>query len=235
MKKIVCHPRLGEITLSRTLRASRITLSVRPDGSIRLSFPALVSERRALRFLEQKVEWAEQVRTKQKAQNPVVSLADSFPTRRHRLRLLAGDYVRISVRITEEEIIVRYPHSCSADSEQVQEAARRGVVEALRREAKELLPPWVDRLATRHGFRYRNIAIKATHSKWGSCTAHNDLNFSLFLLLLPDELIEYVILHELCHTVHKNHSPRFHALLDEVTNGRDRELAREMRKRHPSI
>ena len=57
----------------------------------------------------------------------------------------------------------------------------------------------------------------------------------MFLVRLPRPLIEYVIVHELCHTRHKDHSPRFHALVDEVLGGREKELSRELRRYVPDV
>ena len=62
MKTTLHHPTLGDVTLSRTARARRISLSVRPSGEVRLSFPTYVSERRAVAFLEAKTEWVEAAR-----------------------------------------------------------------------------------------------------------------------------------------------------------------------------
>ena len=103
-------------------------------------------------------------------------------------------------------------------------------IEHLRAEAKRTLPRRVEELASRHGLRYGKVTIRATRSKWGSCTAKGNLSLSLFLMTLPEHLRDYVILHELAHTVHHNHSPRFHALVDIMTDGREKELARELRQ-----
>ena len=102
-------------------------------------------------------------------------------------------------------------------------------VAELRRLAKTLLPARVDLLARKFGFRYGRVTIRATRSKWGSCTAENNLSLSLWLMTLPWHLIDYVIVHELCHTVHHDHSPRFHAMLDRCLGGREKELRRELR------
>jgi predicted metal-dependent hydrolase len=127
----------------------------------------------------------------------------------------------------------KYPPAAPLTDEQ--KAAEHRKIEVLRAEAKKILPEIVARLAAENGFRYGAVRIKATRSKWGSCTAKNDLNLSLFLMTLPRYLAEYVILHELCHTVHHNHSDRFHALLDRVTNGQHRALNRELRAFRPGV
>jgi predicted metal-dependent hydrolase len=103
----------------------------------------------------------------------------------------------------------------------------------MRAEAKIRLPEMVARLATEHGFSHGTVKIKTTKSRWGSCTVRNDINLSIALVALPDHLAEYIVLHELCHTVHKNHSARFHALLDRVTGGQSKNLNKELRKYRP--
>jgi hypothetical protein len=85
-------------------------------------------------------------------------------------------------------------------------------------------------LAALHGFRYRNAAIRNQKTRWGSCSAANNINLNIHLLNLPEHLRDYVILHELVHTEHKNHSKRFWARLDEITGGASRVLRQEMRK-----
>lgn len=103
-------------------------------------------------------------------------------------------------------------------------------VEALRAAAKAELPQRVEALARRYGFRYGRITIRASRTKWGCCTVQNNLSLSLFLMTLPPHLRDFVLLHELCHTVHHNHSPRFHDLLDRCLEGRERALIRELKE-----
>jgi predicted metal-dependent hydrolase len=234
MKTIVEHPVLGTVTVCRTRRAVRLSLSVRPSGEVRLSYPALVSQRRAMRFLDERIDWVVAQRQRFAERYPTDPILE-YQTRRHTLRLAPRDTAKASVKTTDTEVIIAYPHELSPEAEEVQTAIERGIIEALRQEAREMLPPMVERLAVGHGFRYGAVRIKAIKSKWGSCTARNDINLSLFLMLLPDHLIEYVVLHELCHTVHHDHSPRFHALLDRVTAGHSKALNRQLRTYRPSI
>ncbi len=110
-------------------------------------------------------------------------------------------------------------------------AYTREEIERLRREAREQLPPRVEALAAQHGFRYGRVSIRASRTRWGSCSARNDLALSLFLITLPAHLRDFVILHELCHTVHHNHSAAFHALLDRCVEGCEAPLRRDLRER----
>ncbi len=102
-------------------------------------------------------------------------------------------------------------------------------VEALRTRAKAELPPRLAELAALHGFSYNRVCIKNNVSNWGSCSVKGNINLNLRLVTLPDELRDYVMLHELCHLREMNHGPRFHALLEQVCPGH-RALARELRE-----
>lgn len=105
-------------------------------------------------------------------------------------------------------------------------------IERLRILAKQELPKRVEEIAQYYGFRYGRVTIRASRSKWGCCTAKNNLSLSLFLMTLPQHLIDFIILHELCHTIHHNHSKEFHALLDKYLGGREKELNRELKRRY---
>ena len=107
---------------------------------------------------------------------------------------------------------------------------RKMRIEALRRAAKADLPERIARIAAQTGLRYGKMTVRASRTKWGSCTGRNDISLSLFLMKLPERLRDYVIVHELCHTVHHDHSPQIHALVDRLLGGRERELMRELRR-----
>jgi predicted metal-dependent hydrolase len=100
----------------------------------------------------------------------------------------------------------------------------------LRRQAKEYLPEELERLSKTHGFTYREVKIRKSKTRWGSCSSKGTINLSFYLMLLPQHLIEYVLLHELCHTVEMNHSIAFWTLLDRHTDGKVKELKKEIRQ-----
>ncbi len=102
----------------------------------------------------------------------------------------------------------------------------------LRIMAKLQLPRRVAELAHLHGFKYQGVKIQSSRTRWGSCSARNSINLSLFLMQLPEHLIDYVILHELCHTVHHDHSNSFWALMMKVTDGKAMEWNNELKQYH---
>ena len=109
----------------------------------------------------------------------------------------------------------------------------------LRQRAKEALPLRTAQIAAamrtlhKRPFAYQRVAIKMNKTNWGSCSAKNNINLNLALPLLPDALRDYVIIHELCHLEHHNHSEEFHRLLNSsclALLGRpERELVKELR------
>ena len=109
----------------------------------------------------------------------------------------------------------------------------------LRQRSKEALPLRTAQIAAamrtlhKRPFAYQRIAIKLNKTNWGSCSAKNNINLNLALPLLPDALRDYVIIHELCHLEHHNHSAEFHRLLNSsclALLGRpERELVKELR------
>jgi predicted metal-dependent hydrolase len=99
----------------------------------------------------------------------------------------------------------------------------------LRRQAIISLPGELAQLARKHGLTYQSVQIRKSKTRWGSCSSKKAINLSLYLMLLPPHLREYVLLHELCHTIHMNHSPVFWALLDRYTGGKSKELRKELK------
>jgi hypothetical protein len=71
-------------------------------------------------------------------------------------------------------------------------------------------------LASEHGIKVNRIALRWTHSKWGSCSTLGNVNLCKFLILAPTAIQDYIILHELCHLIHMNHSSEFYALLGKM-------------------
>jgi len=210
---------LGPVVLRRDRRARRLSLRVRLEQPLTITIPYFVTEKAALAFLEANREWALKKILAMKNVKPPTFIIDGkqpIQTRTHRLALKPVSSSEIRVAIQPGIINVLYPSDQKVSHPRIQEAIKWGLTAAYRIEAKQYLPQRVSDLAERHGFRFNRLFIKNLKSRWGSCSAANNINLNLQLMRLPDELIDYVILHELTHTHVKNHGPLFWQELERI-------------------
>lgn len=224
---------IGSVTLRRSRRARRFGIRVTMSGGVVVTVPWFASYASAMEAVERHRNWIlrELRLAEEQEQRQFRALSQGgCVTRAHRLLVEQGETEHTTVRIHSGVIAVRYPHTLHLDSPTVRRAIRSGILAAYRIEAHAHLPGRVRDLAGRHGFVYRRLFIKDLRSRWGSCSAANNINLALQLMRLSDELVDYVILHELVHTKVKNHGPNFWKLLDQVSGnakGLDRRLTKE--------
>ena len=88
--------------------------------------------------------------------------------------------------------------------------------EALIRAAKEILPQKAAFFAESLGVTFGRVTVRSQHTRWGSCSAAGNLSFNCLLMLTPEDVQDYVVVHELCHRREMNHSPRFWAMVEET-------------------
>lgn len=214
MSLSLSHP--VECTVRRSSRAKRLRLVVRP-GAIELVAPVGMSEAKALSFLAQHREWAEAKAREFQLKMPARSGPGRFcdletipwQGRETPLHIKEDDCRRVSVRV-DAEIRITLPRDLGDNRDR---AARR----ALSLWMSRWLARKVEALAGQHAFAagvaVRQIRIKAMKTRWGSCGPHNDININWLLALVPEPVLEYVVIHELCHIRERNHSPAFWSLV----------------------
>ena len=130
----------------------------------------------------------------------------------HRLRLMHSDSAqRVRVNRGDGTLSVVLPASVAEDD---RELIHSVIVAAYRGWAKAYLPRRAAALAELHGFQFKAVRIKNQKTRWGSCSAKGNINLNLRLMMAPPEAIDYVILHELCHTRELNHGERFWSLVE---------------------
>lgn len=95
-------------------------------------------------------------------------------------------------------------------------------LKVLKMQAEEVFPARAAFYAGKMGISYGRITIRRQKSRWGSCSQSGNLNFNCLLMLAPPGVVDYVVVHELCHRIEMNHSPRFWKLVGEVYPDYDR-------------
>ena len=98
------------------------------------------------------------------------------------------------------EVIARRPEQPPLQAEEIRNLAKQAAV---------ILPQKVRHFASQIGVSYGRITIRSQKTRWGSCSAQGNLNFNCLLMLMPQEVQDYVVIHELCHRKHLNHSLEF--------------------------
>ncbi|MFC1964919.1 M48 family metallopeptidase [Chloroflexota bacterium] len=107
---------------------------------------------------------------------------------------------------------------------------RSGVNETVDKEkARKVLTRRLKQLADKYGFVYNTVSFRNQKTRWGSCSSQNNISLNIKLITLPDELIDYVILHELIHTREKNHGKAFWAEMDKIM-GNGKKMTLKLRK-----
>jgi len=162
----------------------------------------------------------------------------------------------VGIRVTDEgEVIVRAPQRVSmAEIRRILEGKRDWIEKALAKarareaapklteaeirelaeQAKKKIPPLVVAWADVVGVSYGRITIRCQKTRWGSCSSKGNLNFNCLLMLCPECVLDYVIVHELCHRKEMNHSARFKAEVERVLPGY-REQMRWLKKEGQAI
>ena len=124
---------------------------------------------------------------------------------------------------------IEFPTGTDCLTAENQQFFWNGISYFMRKEAKRLLPERTKQLATKYGFVFTDIKIQSSKTRWGSCSRAKSINLSLYLMLLPAHLVDYVILHELCHTKEMNHGDKFWKWMDKVTDGKSKELRKDLK------
>jgi len=226
---------IGQVKITRRKGSSRISLRVKPDGSVLVCHPWFAGQKEVIGFVMQQTDWIIAYQKKMIEKRVHYPVNTILNTKKHTIQIVKTEHGRLQAGSKGNSVIITIPVDAEEKSEQVQGFIKKVLAEVCRKEAKEILPARTCELASQFGFVYQKVFIKNLKSKWGSCSSNGNINLNLSLMLLPDHLIDYIILHELAHTREHNHGPGFWKLLNLITNNKAKEYDREIRKNHRII
>ncbi|MCD7901085.1 MAG: M48 family metallopeptidase [Bacteroides sp.] len=152
-----------------------------------------------------------------------------------KLSLVQGESDRFLARFKSGEMVIVCPPDTDFDNEELQSWFRKVIGEALRRQAKVILPSRLSTLSKLHNLPYSRVRVNSSESRWGSCSSKKDINLSYYLVLLPQHLIDYVLLHELTHTLEMSHNDRFWSLLNGLLDNKALQLRSELKSYKTNI
>ncbi|MCQ2959216.1 MAG: M48 family metallopeptidase [Bacteroidales bacterium] len=223
-------PNIGIVHFNKKKGCRKVIVKVLQNGETYVSVPWLYPIKLAEIFVLKNTEWINNQQNKRKNSQKLITQSQEKFTHFHDLEIVTGidNSFRISTRNGVIKAII--PQTINVEDPRIQDELIKTVEIVLRKEAKIFIPERVKLLSQEHGFSYSSIKISSAKTRWGCCNSQKRIVFSLYLMTLPFHLIDYVILHELCHTVFMNHSKDFYALLDKCCGGKHSTYKNEIKK-----
>lgn len=226
MDKEIEDKELGRLKIRVNPRAKRLIFRTKND-EITVTVPPQTSQKEIEAAIEQlRVKL---LASKSKKSNSFINLDYQIDTEHFKLSLVRGNREQFLAHSELGKMQIICPPSAHFADEKLQSWLRKVIEEALRRNAKIILPPRIQMLAEQSKLHYESVRINSSRGRWGSCSAQKKINLSFFLVLLPQHLIDYVLLHELCHTREMNHGDRFWDLLNSLTDGKAYRLREDLK------
>lgn len=228
---IIHDEEFGKITIRRSARATQVRLRVAPDGTLRASLPLYAPTFLVRRLVKSSRNELREMLTQAQ---PVAAYSDGMRVGKSHTLIVRPTTGLIQINRRGQQIIVSLPNSKSLQDSDVIRAVRDAIIAALRLEAKSYLPKRLSFLANKYGFDYTKVRFSHASGRWGSCTSEGTISLNIALMKLPFEHIDYVIIHELAHTRHLNHSPEFWQLVS-LGDPRYKEHRRALKQEAPTI
>ena len=232
MDTIIEDDELGRLIIRVNPRARSLVFRTKSDA-VYVSVPpgtTMKEVRQAIEDLRIKL-----MVSRKKMIRPLIDLNYKIEAEYFKLSLTTGEKEQFFANSRLGEMQIICPPSADFSDDRLQDWLRKVIEESLRRNAKSILPERLERLSKQCGLPYLSVKINSSQGRWGSCSARKDINLSYFLVLLPSHLIDYVLLHELCHTREMNHSERFWGLLNQFTGGKALALRKELKSYRTEI
>ena len=222
----------GEIKIRKNKLARSVKLSVGVDGSLRASIPYYSPEFAVRRLVNGS---RDEIRKMLATHNAKNSYQDGdLIGKAHTLflRKFLGEEIKISNE--GNQILIQIPQGLDFENPLVQSEIRKTVSKILRKQAKAYLPRRISFLAEKYDFNFEKLRFSHTGTRWGSCSSSGTISLNIALMNLPHHLIDYVIIHELCHTRQMNHSSKFWQEVEKYCPNY-KACVKEMKQFSPSI
>jgi len=210
------------VQLRHSRRARRIAVRIGMTGRVELVVPRGVTERQAREFLHSRAEW---IRHHVERRRIAPVAGGEFPPARLELPMLGETWRVFRAAGTGRARLRILPATAAHDAASPAIGGASGVIELrgsgapadwhrcllawLRRRALAEFGARLDALARRHGFSYSAVEVRCQRTRWGSCSTRGVISLNLGLLFQPEDVVHYLLCHELSHTRHMNHSARF--------------------------
>lgn len=220
------HGFIAEIIRTRRRKTADIRVE---DGAVTVIVPRDIAPERIDRLLADKRQWIREKILLQREISPptrkqyVSGEAFSYLGRNYRLKVERGPFA--PVKLVNGRLVVTAPGGAEQPH-----IIRNALIRWYKHQAIRKLPERVDRYAAMVGVEPVSVGVKTFKSRWGSCTARGRLEFNWKIMLAPNGMVDYVVVHELCHLKQHDHSPAFWREVERVLP--DYQRCREWLREH---
>jgi predicted metal-dependent hydrolase len=232
---MITDAELGVIEFSRNERSKHIRVRILSTG-LKVTLPYKSSEEEAMKFINtirrKLILKQEKLEKGIEKSNILINENTHLQTLTFIVEAKAMERKNIYFSLKNSTLNIEFPHQTDCSTIQTQQHFWNGISYFMRKEAKRLFPNRTKQLADKYGFTFSDVKIQSSKTRWGSCSGLKSINLSLYLMLLPAHLVDYVILHELCHTKEMNHGLNFWRWMDKVTDGKSKSLRVELKNYH---
>lgn len=194
------------LTPNKIIKSNRksISLIIKNNGEFIVRAPKTATNKRIFEFINQKANW---IITKRQNQLSEQSKTLTFENLEH-LTILGLEYIiqpasTARVKVCENKIYIPKTN------------AKEKLIRFLKRWAKDYFQIRTQELAKQYNFTFEKVSVSSAKTCWGSCSGKNNIHLTYKLMLCLPEVVDYTIIHELCHTKVKNHSEKFWTLVEK--------------------
>jgi predicted metal-dependent hydrolase len=198
-----------QLRVSRRARYAR--LRILPFGGLEVVIPTRFPRKLVAGLVAEHADWAHRQLAQQAQLRESICLPPAL--------ILAFDGSCTPIRYQAAESILQGELFTDSAEEciDIHAAGQRAAIAELRRwirrRARQALPPLLEHISGQTGLAYNRVSIRSQKTRWGSCSSRGNISLNDQLLFLPADAVEYLMIHELCHTRHLNHSKAFWALV----------------------
>lgn len=197
-KNIVCNVYVSD-------RSKNIRLKVNPLNGVSLSIPKFITIKEGINFVQKNVNW---IKAKLELIENITFVPSYFGKKIEIIQNFSDKQKKHQVTFKDDTLNIISPKNSIDEKKWIYERW-------LKAKAKEYLPKRAYELADKYNFKINKVTVRETRSRWGSCSKKRNISLSSNLLKFRTEVIDYVIIHELCHTIEMNHSKKFWSMVEK--------------------
>lgn len=203
----------GVIEYRRSSQARYVRIRVTDDGIIRASLPKRAPLYLVKELINSSRDEIRSLLSAQVSKGPLHTNGMQIG-HSHRLYITYSDITEPTKTINEQNLYISLPSQYEHNTRLAHIFIKDQVKYVLKREAKAYLPRRLSYLASTYGFVYDRVRFGNQRGRWGSCSSSGTISLNVALMSLPNELIDYVLIHELAHTRQMNHSQEFWSIVE---------------------